>query len=91
MADTLKSDVKGEFDAAANANTMAREIYDALVEVIPLAPAEDPAVRQRLAIAIARGVLRHLEKNAAAFRVKVTALNAETKGSLSVSVPKGWP
>lgn len=77
MGDQLYAGSLSDFDFT---ESMAREIEDALNEVFvqsglqPLPPpADTPEVRdrRRFFIAIARGVIRHLEKNENAFRITV--------------------
>ncbi len=65
-----------EATGALTANSMAASIYDAMVAQVPLKAHEDPHGRQRLAIAIAQGVIEHFVANA---------------GSIMVTVPNtGW-
>ena len=42
---------------------MARAIDDALDALVPPHPNEDPTARQKLALAIAHGVIKHLDDN----------------------------
>lgn len=51
--------------------SMARAIYDSLAAQIPLRADEDPHGRSRLAVAVAAGVINHLQANAAALHVMV--------------------
>lgn len=69
---TLRS---GKLDPLTNklvpANSMSATIERALEELVPLGTNEDPIARRKLALAIARGVIKHLHDNAGSLHVKV--------------------
>jgi hypothetical protein len=74
MSDPKKL-VIGSIDPATKlleTDTMAFEIFDELVKQAPLAAGEDPVHRERFAIAVAAGVIRHLQKHGQAFHVDVS-------------------
>jgi hypothetical protein len=66
-----------------SATTMATEIETALAALVPLGADEDPIGRHKLALAIARGVLKHMKDQAGAFHVNV---KDTTTGSIDRSV-----
>jgi hypothetical protein len=66
------------------AGSMARAIYDALAAQIPLRPDEDPHGRSRLAVAVASGVISHLQANAAALHVTVNEGHGPVRRDVTV-------
>ena len=56
---------------ALTPGSMAADIEAALEGEVPLGANEDPTGRQKLALAIARGVLKHLRDNASSVHVTV--------------------
>ena len=71
MSDPTKLLIGQVSGSALTDDSMAQEIYDELVAQAPLGTLEDPLPRQKLAIAIAAGVIRHLQKHGQAFHVDV--------------------
>jgi hypothetical protein len=67
-------------------NSMAAAIYDALASQVPLGANEDRLPRQKLAIAIAAGVIGHLQANAGAFHVNVNDTGAAIDRSVKIEV-----
>lgn len=59
-------------------NSMAKAIDDALADLVPLAAAEDPLGRRKLALAVARGVVKYLNDHEAAFVVDVPDIGGST-------------
>lgn len=61
----------GDIDAAGNvtAGSMAKAIDDALLALVPLGANEDPRGRRKLIVAIANGVVAHLQANQEGFVV----------------------
>jgi hypothetical protein len=59
--------------------SMARAIDEAMTALVPLAAAEDPLGRRKLALAIARGVVKYLNDNEAAFVVDVPKIVGPTE------------
>ncbi len=70
----------GQLDSNLNLTAgMAAAIEAAFEGVLPLGPTEDPPVgRRKLALAIARGVLRYIHDNASS--IHVTVPNTGTTG-----------
>ena len=62
---------KIEADGSLTAGSMAATIERALNELVALSVDEDPMGRRRLALAIARGVVKHLVDNHASFHTTV--------------------
>jgi hypothetical protein len=54
-----------------SATTMAADIETALALLVPLGADEDPIGRHKLALAVARGVLKHINDKAGALHVNV--------------------
>ena len=54
------------------ADSMAKDIEAALQAEFGPFPPSDPTTRRKLCVAIARGVIAHLEKNPQAFKVRTT-------------------
>ena len=63
----------GSIEATGNltSNSMAAAIYNAMKAQVPLKAHEDPHGRQKLAIAIAQGVIEHFVANAGSIMVTV--------------------
>jgi hypothetical protein len=61
----------GTIDLAGNvtAGSLAKAIDDALLALVPLGADEDPRGRRKLIVAIAQGVVAHLQANQQAFVV----------------------
>jgi len=72
MSSTVKLRI-GTMDASGvlEAGSMARAIEEAMVEQVPYGPAEDPHGRRKFALAIAKGVIRHLNENPGAIMTRV--------------------
>jgi hypothetical protein len=60
-----------ESDHTLTPGSMAAEIERALNDLVKVGANEDPLGRRKLALAIARGVLKHLHDNAGAVEVTV--------------------
>ena len=58
-------------DGTLTPDSMARAIERALNDLVQVAVDEDPMGRRRLALAIARGVIKHLGDNHASFHTTV--------------------
>jgi hypothetical protein len=58
-------------DGTLSAGSMSATIERALNDLVAVAVDEDPMGRRRLALAIARGVIKHLADNQAAVRTRV--------------------
>jgi hypothetical protein len=67
-------------------NSMAAAIYDALASQVPLGANEDRLPRQKLAIAIAAGVIGHLQGNAGAFHLNVSDSGVAIDRSMTIEV-----
>jgi hypothetical protein len=61
-----------------SADSMAREIDEAMTFLVPLATGEDSLGRQKLALAIAHGVITYLNSHQAAFVVDVPNIGGPT-------------
>lgn len=61
-----------------SSDSMAKAIDDAMRALVPLGAAEDPLGRQKLALAIARGVVTYLNDHEAAFVVDVPNVGGST-------------
>ena len=71
MSDTVKLRPGALLNGQLTPGSMAREIADALDALVPPHPKEDPTARQKLALAIAQGVIKHLNDNEGALMVNV--------------------
>lgn len=58
-------------DGTLTAGSMSRAIADALDALVPLRPDEEPMARRKFALAIAQGVIGHLDANEGALMVAV--------------------
>ena len=58
-------------DGQLTKNSMAASIYDEMAKYMPIGPAEDIRYRQWVAMAIAVGVIKHLQQNINAFDIDV--------------------
>jgi hypothetical protein len=72
MSSTVKLRI-GTMDSSGvlEAGSMARAIEEAMVEQVPYGPDEDPHGRRKFALAIAKGVIRHLNENPGAIMTRV--------------------
>jgi hypothetical protein len=64
----------GEIDGSTETpphSSMASAIERAMTQLVPLGADENPIGRRKLALAIARGVLQHLQSHAGSLHVKV--------------------
>jgi hypothetical protein len=62
---------KIENDGTLTVNSMSATIERAINDLVPPGAHENPQGRRKLALAIARGVLKHLSDNASAVQVTV--------------------
>jgi hypothetical protein len=69
-----------------SATTMAADIEAALLLLVPLGADEDPIGRHKLALAVARGVLKHLKDQAGCLHVNVKDSSAGTAIDRNVTV-----
>ncbi len=60
-----------ESDGTLTAGSMAATIERAFNELVAVGAAEDPMARRRLALAIARGVIKHLAENPSSIHTTV--------------------
>ncbi len=65
-------------DGTLTAGSMSRAIADALNTLVPPRPDEEPMARSKLALAIALGVIGHLDANEGALMVAVPDTGAAT-------------
>jgi hypothetical protein len=73
-----------------SATTMGADIVTALNALIPPAAGEDPVARERVGLAIARGVLKHINDQAGALHVNVKDAGPGTLDrSVTVEVDTG--
>ena len=87
MSDAAKLWIgKVETGGALSTDSMAAAIYDELVALVPLTTAEDPLPRQKLAIAIATGVVCHLKAHSAAFHLNVADGGAPIDRPVTIEV-----
>ena len=82
-----------EWDDTLTPGSMSAEIERALQDLVPLGANENPLGRRKLALAIARGVIRHLSDAIGAFHTTVPNANPinthEQSPSLDVDLG-GW-
>jgi hypothetical protein len=78
----------GSVDAAGipTGGSMARAIYDALATLVPLRADEDPTGRSKLAVAVAHGVLTHLQAQSEALYVTLQESQGPVDHIVSVNV-----
>jgi hypothetical protein len=69
-------------DGSLTPGSMSRAIADALDALVPPRPDEEPTARRKLALAIAQGVIGHLDANEGALEVRVPL-----SGGRTVTVP----
>lgn len=86
MSDATKLWIGHVESGALTTGSMSAAIYDELALLIPLRDAEDPLPRQQLAIAIANGVICHLQAHAQAFHVNVADAGPQIDRRLAVDV-----
>ena len=75
-------------------DSMAHSIEVALEDLVPLGVDEDPIARRKLVLAIARGVLQHLEAHSASLHVTVpnTGGGGTHQQPVTIDVDLGgWP
>ncbi|MCY7399449.1 MAG: hypothetical protein LH477_00545 [Nocardioides sp.] len=65
-------------DGTLSDGSMSRAIADALDVLVPPRPDEEPMARRKLALAIAQGVIGHLDANEGALMVAVPNTGAAT-------------
>ena len=65
--------VSGKFESGGTLtpNSMSATIESALNELVPLGVDEDPVARRKLALAIARAVVKHFRDNVGSFHTTV--------------------
>jgi hypothetical protein len=79
MADYLRAGALSDDWSNPATVSMARDIEVALEQLLaPLPPDDDSTPRRKLAIAIATGVINHLQHNAGAFSIAVPNLPGPT-------------
>jgi hypothetical protein len=78
----------GSVDATGipTGGSMARAIYDALATLVPLHAGEDPNGRSKLAVAVAQGVLTHLQAQSGALYVTLQTGAGPVDHVVSVNV-----
>jgi hypothetical protein len=83
MSSQLLAGDLADWNPASPRQSMAKDIEDQLAAIIPL-PAGEPATsaRRKAFIAIARGVIAHLKRNASALTVPASVLTVQPTGGL---------
>jgi hypothetical protein len=76
---------KIENDGSLTSGSMSATIERALADLVPLVGNDDPMGRRKLALAIARGVIKHISDNEGA----ITVSDGVTTYSASIDVDLG--
>jgi hypothetical protein len=87
MSDTVKLQPGALVNGVLTPGSMSRAIADALDALIPPRPGEESTGRKQLALAIAQGVIGHLDAREGALMVEVPSTGgAVTKKPVTVDV-----